>query len=101
MKSIVQIDGTYCFICREAIGTETHHIFGAANRKWSDADGLTIRVCRSCHEKIHFSDISGDLQRALHVLGQTQWEVYFGPKLEAAGKDPREEFMKRYGRNWL
>ncbi len=92
MRSIIQTDGTYCFLCRSAIGTETHHIFGAANRKFSDADGLTIRLCRECHERIHFGKNSGDEMRKLHELGQTKWESVYGD---------REAFMKRYGRNYL
>lgn len=91
MKSIMQTDQR-CFVCGMAIGTETHHIFGAANRNFSDQDGLTIRVCRQCHYNIHFSKISGDLQNALHQQGQEKWEEVYGD---------RDAFMRRYGRNYL
>lgn len=101
MKSIVQTDGLYCFQCRFAMGTETHHIFGAANRKFSDMDGLTIRVCRNCHEMIHCGQNSGEIQKGLHKLGQIKWEEYYGPGIEMMGGNTRQKFMERYGRNWL
>ena len=91
MRSIIQTDDK-CFLCHMAYGTDTHHIFGAANRKFSEEDGLKIRVCRTCHDAIHFSDRSGEIQQKLHQLGQMKWEDKYGS---------REEFMKRYGRNWL
>ena len=91
MKSIIQTDES-CFLCHQAIGTEWHHIFSGPNRKFSEADGLKIRVCRSCHEAIHCGKHSGDLQKCLHKLGQVKWESTYGT---------REQFMKRYGRNWL
>lgn len=103
MKSIIQTDGTYCFNCKMAIGTETHHIFGKnPQRKYSDADGLTVRMCSDCHCKIHNDpDESGPMMRKYHQLGQEKWEAYYGPKLIAEGKDPREVFRERYGKNYL
>lgn len=100
MRSIVQMEDK-CFICGRAFGSETHHIFGAANRRWSEADGLTIRVCRSCHESIHEGPNTKSLMKALHQIGQEKWEAYYGPGLKATGKDVTEEFVKRYGRNYL
>ena len=92
MKSIIQTDGMYCYRCHRAIGTETHHIFGAANRKFSDADGLTVRLCRECHDFIHFAKDGKSYMDALRELGQAKWEAAYGD---------REAFMKRYGRNYL
>lgn len=92
MKSIVQIDDNRCFLCQMARGTEEHHIFGGPNRRLSDEDGLTVRLCRVCHEEVHEGDNSKALMKALHELGQT--------KYEAAGHT-RKEFMDRYGRNYL
>ena len=56
MKSILQTDGTFCFYC-QGYATETHHVIGGAhsNRVFCEEDGLTIRVCRRCHDKIHSS----------------------------------------------
>lgn len=103
MKSIIQLDDDRCFMCQSAYGTQWHHIFGKnPQRSYSEQDGLKIRLCADCHCKIHNDpEESGKLQLKYHRLGQSQWEAYYGPKLEAAGKDPREEFIKRYGRNYL
>lgn len=92
MKSIIQTDPK-CFLCQQAIGTQTHHIFGGLNRGHSEQDGLTVRLCAKCHDDVHFSPtMSGPLMKALHRLGQTQYE---------ATGHTREEFMKRYGKNYL
>lgn len=92
MKSIVQENAERCFICGRR-ATQTHHVFGGSNRKLADEDGLTVRLCQYCHDMVHFDpELSYPMQRALHERGQ---EAY-----EAAGHT-REEFMKRYGRNYL
>ena len=94
MKSIVQTDLDYCFYC-QGNPTDTHHIFGASNRKLSDEDGLVIRVCRNCHNKLHNGPGSADLSRKLRQLAQTKWEANY-----KCDGDPRTAFMLRYGRNW-
>ena len=81
MKSIIQTDDK-CYICRKAFGTDTHHIFGAADRWKSEAD----------HEDVHFSkDKSKDLMDRLHKEGQKAYEQ----------THTREEWMIRYGRNYI
>lgn len=93
MKSIIQTDTDKCFICGKAYGSEWHHVFGGnPNRRFSEEDGLKIRVCRSCHAEIHEGPNTEALQRALHKLGQEKYEAQIGT---------HEEFVKRYGRNWL
>lgn len=96
MKSIIQTSDDRCFWCGVAIGTEWHHIFGAANRRISEEDGLKIRLCRSCHEEVHCGSRSADMQKKLHQLGQIKWEMTYG----TPGQE-REQFMARYGRNYL
>ena len=103
MKSIIQIDDDKCANCGRAFGSEWHHIFqGNPNRNHSEDDGLKIRLCHECHDKLHFDPYeSGPLEAKWHRLGQEKWEAYYGWKLELEGKDPREEFRKRYGKSWL
>ena len=102
MKSIIQTSDDRCFNCHAAMGTETHHIFGGPNRSTCDADGLTVRMCHQCHDAIHFDrDKSGPMMERYHKLGQVQWESYFGRELEQQGKDVREAFRERYGKNYL
>ena len=95
MKSIIQTDTEFCFFCH-GIATDTHHCIGGSNRKLSDQDGLTVRLCRFCHDKVHNGKNSKDLTNKLHKLAQTKWEANY-----QGDGNPREEFMKRYGRNYL
>ena len=53
-KSIMQENNNICYLCK-ANGTmdylHWHHVFGGANRKWSEKYGLKVRLCgQQCHE---------------------------------------------------
>lgn len=97
MKSIIQNDPSYCYICgRNGNGDplEKHHIFGAANRKKSEQDGLFIYICGNrCHRNgdrsVHRNKIT---MRIIHETGQKAWEEHYGT---------RKDFMKRYHKNYL
>ena len=92
MKSILQQDER-CYLCKMAIGTQTHHCLpGNPNRKHSEQDGLTVRLCAQCHWKVHFD--SQDDGRSMLKLKKDAQEAY-------EKTHTREEFMKRYGRSWL
>lgn len=97
MKSIMQEDDR-CYVCKMAMGAETHHVFGGPDRKYSDKDGLTVRVCRECHCEAHKG---GKVAADLHEAGQKAWEAYYGPGIKVIGMDPRRAFMERYRKNYL
>ena len=96
-KSIVQKDEKTCYLCgRNGAGDrlEKHHIFGGANRKKSEEDGLWVWLCGDrCHRNgkgsAHKSAVEAMI---LHTVGQLAWEQTYGS---------RAEFMKRYGKNFL
>ena len=90
MKSIMQQD-LKCYICQLAVATEEHHIFGASNRRHSEEDGLKVRLCRRCHEHLHFGKNGQKTLKALQQAGQSKFDE----------TRSREEFMERYGRSWL
>lgn len=49
-KSIIDRDmKNRCFICGKTGYTERHHIYGSANRKYSEQYGLTVYLCPECH----------------------------------------------------
>lgn len=57
MKSIIQRDKNYCFICEritgqkiERDGLEEHHIFSGSNRKNSEKYGLKVYLCPEHHQ---------------------------------------------------
>lgn len=93
MKSILQDDGRFCYYCG-GYADHTHHIIGGAhsNRVYCEEDGLVIRVCWRCHDKLHSS---ATLSRALRKKAQEKWEA------QSTAEDPRKEWMKRYGRSWV
>lgn len=97
MKSIMQDDKTYCFICgRNGNGDplEEHHAFGGPNRKLSEKDGLKVYLCGNrCHRNgekaVHRCRETADY---IHSEAQKVWEARYGT---------RKDFMSRYGRNYL
>lgn len=96
-KSIMQIDKSKCYLCgRNGNGDplEEHHVFGGSNRKLSEKDGLKVYLCGNrCHRNgkkaAHKSALTSSLLKA---KAQAAWESLYGS---------REEFMGRYGRNYL
>lgn len=75
-------------------GCHKHHIFGGANRKLSEQDGLFIYLTPELHNMsnkgIHFNKTFMDYA---HSVGQLSWMRYY--------KKSKEEFIKRYGKNYL
>ena len=79
----------YCDICGFPSSTlDTHHLLMGAYRKQCDKDKLVIHVCRLCHSSIHSSATAEALSR---MLGQALFE----------NSNTHEEFMKKYGKNFL
>lgn len=77
-----------CYICG-ATATEVHHlIYGSGFRELSDKYGLTERLCRDCHAKVH-------TQKMLMVWskqeGQRRFEAIYG----------HDEYMRIFKRNFL
>lgn len=97
-KSIIPgSDPETCYLCsRNGVGDplEKHHIFGGANRKYSEQDGLFVWLCGNrCHRNGTLSaHRCADTARTLHEIGQRAWERENGS---------RDAFMKRYGKNFL
>ena len=95
MKSIIPDNDEFCYLCKKQglliPGTDTHHmIFGTANRKLSEKDGLKINLCHRHHMRLHQQ---GEYKEELQKLAQQKWmEVY------ERGVD---EWIKRYGKSFL
>ncbi|MBO6208414.1 MAG: hypothetical protein J6O73_15995 [Lachnospiraceae bacterium] len=95
-KSIIRQRPGTCFICclegndRQHRYLETHHIFfGTANRRKSEAEGLTVRLCQRHHEAVHRN---AKLCRRLQAYAQKVWESY--------PEHSRAEWMKIFHRNY-
>lgn len=81
--------GEYCLECG-ARATETHHcLFGNKDKSLAEQYGLTIRLCRSCHSRLH--DRDEDLAEKYRKLGQLCFEYKYG----------HEAYMKTFFKNHL
>lgn len=94
MKSIIQENADYCFVCGRYGQTERHHaIFGTANRKKSDKYGLTVYLCPDCHRGTN--GVHGKSGHALDLQLKRIAQKKFEEKYS------HEKFMNVFGRNYL
>ena len=98
MESIIQ-SGDECYICvliygEDTPGTERHHCLHGAMRANADADGLTVKLCRYHHSRLHDK---GEFDKSLQIIAQ---RTYID-KLITEGmteEEARERFRSRYGK---
>lgn len=93
-KSIIDQDTKgRCFICGKQGYTERHHIYGNANRKYSEQYGLTVYLCSECHRT---SDVAAHQNRqvsyTLKRIAQRAFEEKCGS---------RQDFIRIFGKNYL
>ena len=91
MQSIIQTDKK-CFMCGRTEGLHKHHIFGAANRRWSEEYGLWIYLCPPDH---NMSDHGVHFNKALDL------EIKRLAQREFEDTHSREDFLRIFGRNYL
>lgn len=91
MKSILQ-DEKECFFCKTTMDLEEHHVvYGTANRKQSEKNGLKVWLCHEHHtgnSGVHFNK---DLDTQLKELAQKTFEE----------SHTHEEWMRVFGKNYL
>lgn len=95
MKSIINGDDEYCFLCKQLgfpnYATEVHHmIFGTAKRKLADQDGLTVHLCHYHHFMLHRHGLH---KEELQQLAEKTWLEHYNKSID--------DFIQRYGRNYL
>lgn len=88
MKSIMPFDHETCIECGGP-GEHTHHCIFGKNREWSDKYGLIVRLCSSCHYRLHNQDEK--LAMKYRRLGQRYFEDKYG----------HARYMEVFGRNYL
>lgn len=94
----------FCLLCGSP-ASDTHHCLkGVSKRHLAETDGLTIPVCRNCHDAIHRG--SKALNVAVEIIGQLQWEKQFIAEkyelpFEGIQEEARDAFRSRYGRSYL
>lgn len=83
-----------CIFCYQPKQEIHHCVFGTSKRRLSDEDGLTVPVCRECHDLLHKHD------KISKVIGQLAYErdrCAEGYGVDAA----RDSFRIRYGKSYL
>ena len=93
-ESIIQANKV-CYYCQTPYNLHKHHIFyGIANRKKSEQDGCWCWLCARHHnmsdEGVHF-DKEFDLW--LKQVCESRWLQYYEATIE--------DFIKRYGKNYI
>lgn len=97
MKSIIQTDKTYCYICKQTGNRlEEHHIFhGNGIRRKSEKYGLKCYLCANkCHKYGEFAvhnNIEYDLKLKQHA--QKKAMKYY--------KWTTDDFIKIIGKNYI
>lgn len=94
MNSIIPNDDEYCFLCKRVglyiKGTDNHHMLFGNKRKLAEQDGLKVRLCHKHHMRLHQQ---GEFQEELKKLAEEVWLEHYGKTVE--------EWIKRYGKNYL
>lgn len=94
MKSILQ-NKKECYVCKTKLVEEHHIFFGSANRKLSEQDGLKVWLCPEHHRGqrgVHGKD-GATFNNYLKSIAQIEYMKYYNKT--------KEEFIKRYGRNYI
>ena len=92
-KSILQRNKA-CYVCGTTLNLHLHHIYyGRANRKLSDADGCVIYLCQAHHTGAQGVHQDHRLDLTIKAKCEIQW-------LKEYGKT-KEDFIKRFGKNYL
>ena len=90
--TIMDTKPSECFLCGRWCRTHKHHIYGGANRKLSEREGLYVYLCPACHnmsrDGVH---MNAEKNRALQVAGQRRYEETHS----------RQDFMQIFGRNYI
>lgn len=94
MKSIIQ-SNKECYVCGRKNALHEHHIFFGKNRKNSEKDGLKVYLCYEHHEGtdgVHGMN-GHNLDQELKEIAEANWLLHY--------KKSKEDFIKRYGKNYL
>ena len=93
IKSILQRNEV-CYRCGTTLNLEVHHIFyGTANRKLSDEDGCVVYLCQRHHTGAAGVHNNRKIDLTLKARCQIEWQKQNNKTVE--------DFIERYGRNYL
>lgn len=91
--SLIQ-DEKRCYICNTTQNIHIHEVYFGKNRKKSIEDGCCVYLCGKHHNQsndgVHFNH---SLDQKLKKKMESQWLKHYNKTLE--------DFIKKYGRNYL
>lgn len=87
----------YCVLCGYPNVEEHHLICGTGKKRVADEYGLTIPVCRKCHDKLHASP---EAMKMCKIAGQLAFEKQMVAKGESED-EAREHFRSRFSKSYL
>ena len=97
--SIIVPNFKRCYVCGTDKDIHIHEVFyGSANRKKSIADGCCVPLCGMHH---NLSSAGVHFNKALDLRIKQQAEKIWIKTYCTSEDDGIEEFIKRYGRNYL
>ena len=93
MSKSIMSNKKECYICKRTQNLHRHHIFGGANRKWSEQFGAWVYLCAEHH---NMSDMGVHMNREVDLIlkrtCQELWEAEYGT---------REDFRSFFGKSYL
>lgn len=94
MSSIIS-NKKECYVCGTNQNLHLHHVIFGKNRRKADDDGLTIYLCYYHHEGtdgVHgYNGHNLDMQ--LKKVAEQKWLEFYNKTVD--------DFIKRYGKNYL
>lgn len=91
--SLIQ-DEKKCYVCNTTYNIQIHEVYFGKNRKKSIEDGCCVYLCGKHHnqsnEGVHFNH---KLDNGLKKQMELYWLEYYNKTIE--------DFIKRYGKNYL
>ena len=93
VKSILQRNKA-CYVCGTTLNLHLHHIYyGTANRKLSDEDGCVVYLCQRHHTGAAGVHTNRKIDLTLKTKCELAWLKEYDKTIE--------DFIERYGRNYL
>lgn len=81
-----------CYICGRTEGLEVHHCLRGKYRQLADEDGLTVYLCHK-----HHTGSKNSAHRNIRLMNELQQLA----QMKYLETHTFEEWMNRYGRNYL
>lgn len=90
-RDITDMDEAYCYVTGSTVNLDFHHIFNGPYKFKSEQDGYYVFLRHDVHMRLHETQAGRQFWTTLKRRCQEHFER----------THTREQFIKRYGRNYL